>query len=490
MSTSNTPARCPAVAIIGAGFSGTMVAANLLREATGPLRVILIERADAAGLGVAYREQPDCHLLNVRAEGMSAFPDQPSHFLKWLAEHRGDEALVNPAAFLPRRLYGVYLRSILAEAAATSRRDVRLELVHDEVLGIAAGERETRLRLAKGNPITAQRVVLAMGNPGPADPPADDPSFYSSPLYQSHAWSTHGLISVRHDDAVLLIGSGLTTLDWLAALHERGHRGPIHVVSRRGLLPRAHAVAARHSLSFDPFAVAPSVRTLTRLIRREIAALIAEGGDWRSVMDALRPHGQRLWQCLPRAEQQRFLRHTRTYWDIHRHRAAPRIVETVNKLMQRGQLEVLAARPVCYIDHGDAVEVQMRARGSRGSQPMISRSVQRVVNCTGPDSNYRRLNHPLLQSLREQGLATVDALGLGLETDAEGGLVERDGEASARIFTLGPPRKGALWETTAVPEIRGQAQRLARHLLNVIDAAQPSRREPASDPLLAVLHAG
>ncbi len=485
MSTLNMHARCPAVAIIGAGFSGTMVAVNLLREATGPLRVILIERADAAGVGIAYREQPDCHLLNVRAEGMSAFPDQPSHFLKWLAEHRGDESLVNPAAFLPRRLYGVYLRSVLAEAAATSRRDVRLELVHDEVLGVAAGERDIRLRLAKGQPITAQRVVLAMGNPGPADPPVDDPSFYSSPLYQSHAWSTQPLISVHHDDAVLLIGSGLTTLDWLAALHERGHRGPIHVVSRRGLLPRAHALAARHLLSFDPFALTPTVRQLMRAIRREIDAVTADGGDWRSVMDALRPHGQRLWQRLPRAEQLRFLRHARTYWDIHRHRAAPRIVETVNRLTQRGQLEVLAARPIRYEDNGDAVDVQLRPRGSRRT---ITRTVQRVVNCTGPDSNYRRLNHPLLQSLREQGLAVVDELGLGLETSAAGGLVERDDRASSRVFTLGPTRKGQLWETTAVPEIRGQAQMLARHLLGSLDAAQPSRREQTADQGLSLMH--
>lgn len=482
MSNSNSMTRCPAVAIVGAGFSGTMVAVNLLREARGPLRVILIERADAAGLGVAYREQPDCHLLNVRAEGMSAFPDQPAHFLKWLAEHRGDEALVNPAAFLPRRLYGVYLRAILAEAAATSRRDVRLELVHDEVLGLAADDGELRLRLGRGKPIGAQCVVLAMGNPGPADPPAADPSFYASPLYQSHAWSTHGLISVRHDDAVLLVGSGLTTLDWLAALHERGHRGPITVVSRRGLLPRAHALVARHSLSFDPFALQPTVRVLMRRIRAEIEALTDEGGDWRSVMDALRPHGQRLWQRLPRAEQLRFLRHARTYWDIHRHRAAPRIVETVNKLIARGQLEVLAARPVQYQDHGDSVTVQLRAR-SGGA--LVSRSVQRVVNCTGPDSNYRRLNHPLLQSLREQGLATVDDIGLGLETDADGGLVDREGRASPRLFTLGPTRKGELWETTAVPEIRGQAQELARRLLQLNEATQPSRR----DQPLSALHA-
>ena len=221
-----------------------------------------------------------------------------------------------------------------------------------------------------------------------------------------------------------------------------------------------------------------------RMIRREIDTVIADGGDWRSVMDALRPHGQRLWQRLSRPEQLRFLRHARTYWDIHRHRAAPRIVETVQRLEQRGQLEVLAARPLRYVDSGDAVEVQLRPRGS---QKTITRTVQRVVNCTGPDSNYRRLNHPLLQSLREQGLAVVDQLGLGLETNAAGGLVERDERASSRVFTLGPTRKGELWETTAVPEIRGQAQALARHLLVSLEALQPSRREVTDQGLIVAL---
>ena len=114
---------CPVIAIVGAGFSGTMAATHLLREARSPLRVVLIERAETAGAGIAYREQSDRHLLNVRAEGMSAFPDQPGHFLRWLADYRGDEALVNPAAFLPRRLYGHYLRDVLATAADQAPRD-------------------------------------------------------------------------------------------------------------------------------------------------------------------------------------------------------------------------------------------------------------------------------------------------------------------------------------------------------------------------------
>ncbi len=467
-------APCPVIAIVGAGFSGTMVATHLLREARSPLRVVLIERAETAGVGIAYREQSDRHLLNVRAEGMSAFPDQPGHFLRWLADYRGDDALVNPSAFVPRRLYGQYLRDVLATAADQAQRDVRLEIVHGEVTGCTAGQARTTLRLASGSTIDADRVVLAIGNPGPADPPVDDRQFFSSPKYQSHAWSMQGLISLRRDDAVLLVGSGLTTLDWIASLAERGHRGAIHVVSRRGLLPRVHQPAARHVLGFDPAQAAPNVRALMRLIRAEVAHAIAGGGDWRSVMDALRPHGQTLWQRLPRPEQLRFLRHARTWWDIHRHRAAPRNLETVQRLIDQGQLQLLAARPVAFVERGDAVDVHLRPRGRAD---IVIRSVQRVVNCTGPDSNYRRLNHPLLNTLREQGLASVDDIGLGLLTDASGRLLQRDGAPSPTLFTVGPPRKGELWETTAVPEIRQQAQALARELLVMPD----SLRNEAAD---------
>lgn len=463
------PARCPSIAVIGAGFSGTMVAVHLLREARTPLRVVLIERAETAGVGVAYREQSDRHLLNVRAEGMSAFPDQPGHFVKWLIEQRGDESLVNPAAFMPRRLYGQYLRALLSEAAANCARDVRLELVNDEITGLGLRDGRVSLKRTAGAPLLVDQAVLALGNPGPADPAVADPAFYGSPLYQAHAWSSQGLLSLRLDDAVLLVGSGLTTLDWIASLAERGHRGPIHIVSRRGLLPQEHRIAPRHALGFDPQALPSRVRPLLRAIRAEVEALASRGGDWRSVIDALRPQLQALWQGLPAIERQRFLRHVRSHWDSHRHRAAPRHLDTVQRLMRQGQLELLAARPLAYLERGDSVDVHLRPRGR---DVTLVRSVHRVVNCTGPDSNYRRLNPPLLQSLCEQGLATVDSLGLGLATDADGALIDSRGKASTLLHTLGPTRKGSLWETTAVPEIRVQAQALASALLLRVESAR------------------
>ena len=71
------------IAIIGGGFSGTALAVQLLRRSGGP--VTLIERSGAWGPGLAYGTRCDRHLLNVRAERMSLFPDDPDHFTRWLA---------------------------------------------------------------------------------------------------------------------------------------------------------------------------------------------------------------------------------------------------------------------------------------------------------------------------------------------------------------------------------------------------------------------
>ena len=470
--------RKPTVAIVGGGFSGCMVAVHLLQQAQQPLRVVLIDRADSPGRGVAYRDQPECHLLNVRAEAMSAFPDRPDHFLDWLNNAYSPCHPVGTTEFLPRRIYGFYLESLLAAAQQGARRGVSLEVRNDEVLGLRPTDEGVSLRLGSGGQLRADRLVLALGNPGPADPPLADRKFFGSPRYLGHAWSTPGLYSIRRDENLLLIGSGLTTLDWLAALQSLGHHGRIHVVSRRGLLPQLHRAAAPHALSFNPLELPPRVLPLLRRMRAEIRAVEARGGDWRAVVDALRPFTQKLWQRLPASEQQRFLRHLRPYWEVHRHRAAPRIVESVYELLRSGQLQVLAGRLQGFEERDNEVEVSVRPRVGKET---VRLQVQRVVNCTGPESNYRRLNHPLIVSLRERGLIQPDSLGLGLLTDAHGALLDRDGHASERLHTLGPARKGQLWETTAVPEIRIQAQALARRLLLMCSADEKTASRPAQE---------
>src|SRR3982751_5995893 len=103
-----------AVAIVGGGFSGTMVAAQLARLGIGS---VLIDGSGRAGRGVAYSTAEPAHLLNVRAEGMSAWAGEPDHFARRFEAEGGDRR-----GFAQRRLFGRYLGDILEEALGSGHR--------------------------------------------------------------------------------------------------------------------------------------------------------------------------------------------------------------------------------------------------------------------------------------------------------------------------------------------------------------------------------
>jgi uncharacterized NAD(P)/FAD-binding protein YdhS len=446
------------IAIVGGGASGTLLAANLLKQARAPLRVLLIEKSGRAGRGLAYSTESPRHLLNVPAGRMSAFPEDAEHFLRW-ARHVVPGT--GPGDFVQRRLYGRYLEEVLLEAVEAAAPGVELEVVAGEVVGLTEERGGVRLELASGERREARRAVLALGNAPSADLPVPDGGLYASPRYRRSPWVGGGLRHIASEDSVLVVGTGLTMVDAVLSLAEQGHRGPIHALSRHGLLPHVHrpCTPLRREASTDE---APGLRGLLRELRRDVRHAQAQGRDWRDVVDGLRPVTVALWQGLSEPERRRFLRHLRAFWDVHRHRMAPAVGDILQQLQAAGVLRVHAAR-VRNFQLSDEGQVLARVR-PRGFSREATFRVQHVINCTGPDACIGR-GHPLLRGLLESGLVRADALGLGLDTDAEGALLDAEGRASGLFFTLGPLRRGELWETTAIPEIRAQALSLSRRLL-------------------------
>jgi uncharacterized NAD(P)/FAD-binding protein YdhS len=450
----------PTVAIIGAGASGTLAAIHLLRRARQPFEVVLFDRLSAPGHGIAYGSEVEAHLLNVRAGNMSGLPDEPRHFVDWLHQADvGDEWRVAvPTDFVPRQLYARYLEATLRAAQASATSGVRLTVRQEEVTALAPDQRT--LALDGGATLTADRSVLALGNflPQPLlgyQAPSDS-GVYDDP------WAAASLDGLDPASPVLLVGTGLTMIDVVVSLVlERRHTGPISAVSRRGLLPRVHGGPGGYTRAWVESELPSDTLGLLRRVRQEVGVAAEAGHDWRGVVDSLRPVTQALWQRASAGERERFLRHVQPYWDTHRHRIAPRIGRVVAEVQATGQLSVRAGR-VTRIEPGPTgVRVDVAAR--RGGH--WSTDVARVINCTGPAVNVNRLNDPLVASLLAGGLVRPDALNLGLATTAEGRLVDASGSPTERLFTLGPMRRGELWETTAVPDIRAQAARLGEVLL-------------------------
>lgn len=454
----------PTVAIIGAGFSGTIVAAQLLQQsAARSLHILLLDRAPTPARGVAFGMTSANHLLNVPAGRMSAFPHDEDHFLRYA---KSREVGVVGGSFVPRRVYGAYLEDTLRTAAVEGmRHGHRLERRAVEVIAISPDGTGVVLRARDGSTIRADRAVIAAGNFAPANPPVPGASgsFYHSARYVRDPWAVNALDHVPPDEPVLLVGTGLTMLDVAIELSSRGRTAPLHAISRRGLVPlphRAHGAPPSYGhlppglISCEPTAVA-----YLRAIRRHVRALSADGVDWREVVASLRPITPRLWHTLSVSERARFLRHARPYWDAHRHRIAPELDHVFRSLRASGALTLSAARVLGYSEEATRVCVTLRARAVTASHTL---SVACVVNCTGPESDVRALGEPLLDQLLRDGLASADRLGLGLEVADDLRLVDRRGEARAPVWLVGPLLKGAHWEATAVPELRVHAARVAR----------------------------
>lgn len=436
--------RADHVVVLGAGFTGTLLAINLLRHA-GP-RVTLIERRLEPARGAAYGTAQPSHLLNVRAANMSAFPDQPDHFARWLAAH-GEP----PSSFASRQRYGSYLTELLA---AVEPRD-RFHVIRDEAVDLKAGADSVQIELASGATIFADIATLALGNLPPHSPPGIDPTKLPREVYCADPWRSNLAEGLDQGDTVLLFGTGLTMVDAVLTLDDAGFSGRIVAMSRRGLLPRTHAdgAAPHGSRAERPTG---SLSQLLRDVRRRDDAI-----GWRAAIDELRPWTQAIWQAAGVAEQARFLRHLRPWWDVHRHRLAPPVAARIETLRSTGRLEIVAGKPLACRATTDGAALDWRPRGSEA----ISRiEVRRIVNCTGPGGDLTRTPEPLLRRLTEAGVIRPDALRLGLEIDGQAQVVGRDNKPNPRLLALGPMTRGTFWEITAVPDIRRQVWDTARRL--------------------------
>ena len=449
------------IAIIGAGFSGSLLALHLLRRCRPEDRIYLVERNQNFGRGLAYTTGNPNHLLNVRAGNMSAFPDQPDHFVRWLqnlpAEQRaeiGEPSVshVSASTFVPRRVYGNYIQELLGDKIWREGQGHNLFLLTDEAVALHRDAGGLSLELAVGRRYPIDHAVLAVGN---FPPTASTPGYFGDP------WNPACLENLAPDVPVLILGTGLTFIDTVLSLQDRGHTGKIYALSRRGLLPRVHAAVPAPWKYETP----PSGRNLVKLLRQvRTIARIAEktGAGWRAAIDGLRPHTQRLWQEMSLSERARFLRHLRPWWDVHRHRAAPKVMARVEQAIGSGQIELIKGRIGDTTRLDDTSLVHIDLRGDSGRRELI---VDRIIDCSGPRSDATKLDQKLIQHLLASGQVRPDPLRLGLDVDRHGNVIDAEGKVTPDLHAIGPITKGTFWEIIAVPDLRIACAALAERLL-------------------------
>ncbi|MFM8303319.1 MAG: FAD/NAD(P)-binding protein [Actinomycetota bacterium] len=435
--------------VVGAGASGLLAATHLRRQ-DPTHRVAIVDPRTARDVGIAYSTTDADHLMNVRSSDLSAFPGDGDHFVGWLTDRDG---ACDPRGFVPRAVYGAYLRHLLDEVAPVERRQAGVVDLDRDAGSLTAV-------LSDGQSVTAGHAVLALGH---ARPPAvgwlGDRA--ASPTLATRLiddpWTDDGLARIHPEDTVVVIGSGLTAVDVVVTLGRPPRRTPITTVSSRGLWPCRHPVVPTPR---EPSPVEPgmSPSQITRIVRGMLDRAEAAGDDWRAIIDGLRPVTVDVWRAWSDDDRDRFARLLRRQWDRHRHRMAPSVADRIDELETRGLVRracgrVVAVGPATPDIDTPPLAVEL-ADGTRLTADW-------VVNCTGPDPRVVHRGDPLVDDLLARGRARPGWNGWGLVVDPDGRLVDADGRPDPRVSVVGPLRIGGEWESTAIPEIRRQAESIA-----------------------------
>ncbi|PKA68681.1 putative NAD(P)/FAD-binding protein YdhS [Pseudomonas baetica] len=456
------------ILIIGGGLSGTMLAAQLLRL-PGQRKILIIEPHAELGRGEAYSAVELGHTLNGNAARMSVDPDNPDDLTQWLTEYiaaggwpeSSEQQVSVSELFPPRGLFGVYVQQRLAEARKVGEQwGSTVEHLCTEVVDLQSDADSVQLTLSDGQLLRGAFAVLATG----MFPAARTPQKQSSGLNAAalDPWDVAAMSQLDPQSTVLIIGSGLTMVDAVVSLEQAGHRGPIEVFSRHGLLPHVRRqppfwvdfLAEDHSIR--------SPRQLLREVRRHCREAIAQGIDWQAPLDTVRAHIGRLWSQATDVQRRQFVRHVRPWWESHHHRSPPLSAQLVERLQGEGRLRIQAASfkglETCI---EDGVSIRIRRRGEAETGVVHGAA---LINSSGIEYDWRRVARPLPQQLLARGLVRPGPLALGIAAAIDGAVLNEHGQAANRLFAMGPPLRGMWWESTAVTDVALQAKALAVRL--------------------------
>ncbi|MBC3271194.1 FAD/NAD(P)-binding protein [Pseudomonas sp. SWRI81] len=456
------------ILIIGGGLSGTMLAVQLLRL-PGQRSIQVIEPRAELGRGEAYSAVELGHTLNGNAARMSVDPDNPDDLTQWLTEHIAaggwpqsrEQKVPVSELFPPRGLFGVYVQQRLAEARVVgAQHGSTLEHVCAEAIDLQDDADSVLLTLRDGQRLRGKRAVLATG----MFPAARTPQTQSSGLNAAalDPWDVAAMRELDPQSTVLIIGSGLTMVDAVVSLEQAGHRGPIEVFSRHGLLPH---VRRQPPAWVDFLAENHNIRTprqLLRELRRHCRDAIAQGIDWQAPLDTVRVHIARLWSQATDVQRRQFVRHVRPWWESHHHRSPPLSAALVERLQSAGRLRIHAASFKRLEPNAEGgVSIRIRRRGEFETCLVQGAA---LINSSGIEYDWRRVARPLPQQMLARGLVQPGPLALGIAAAVNGAVLDAEGRAAGRLFTMGPPLRGMWWESTAVTDVALQAKALAMRL--------------------------
>jgi len=458
------------IGIIGAGFSGTMTAVNLIRNTTEDIEIILVDDKRTLHKGIAFEPYSKQHLLNVTTAKMSAFNDDKDHFLNWTMEHENysnKDRNIIADSFLPRYLYGQYLAQIWNDVTSLEKTaKTKITYIDGLVTDLDASDQDACMYINDGQVIRVDACIITSGNNAPGSPKIKNEGFYRSPNYFQNPWTKASVSNTDAKKPILIVGNGLTMVDTVLGLRENGFDNEIYSISPNGfnILPHRHNGFVYTKL-IDELKDDASFLDIVKLFNKHIKLIREFGLSAEPVVDSLRPHTQKIWQRLTQREKKIFISRFRNLWGVARHRIPLHIYDKLQKQRIDDKLNIRAGKLLDINEKNGIVEVEYFNKKAQRKEYL---EVSRVINCTGPETDLERIEGSFLNKALKKGIVTQDEFKLGINADSNTyHVLNKYGDQIKSLFTIGSSLRGMLWESTAVNELRQQAEKLAKVILTL-----------------------
>ncbi len=458
------------VGVIGGGFTGAMFAVHLARAASVPVAIDIIEPRETVGAGLAYGSCGPEHRINVPSDRMFVFAEDRDHLSRWLkrtGRWDADRAALTPEGhhYSTRRDFAAYIAGLVSAAAEDNPSGSVIRHIRRTALRVSGGHEQWRVECDDGGAGDYAAVILCVTHAAPSFRWPITNGAEALPHLVRDPWAYDAIKAIPSDARVVVIGTGLTMSDAVITLREHGHRGTIHAIARRALTPRPHG---EFYDDFDLFGSEEPPSTaigLLRLVRRRIAEAAEVGVSWHAVIDAVRRRLIPYWASLPMPEQAKIVHRLRTFWDVHRFRMAPQVVELMERGRSQGWLRLSAGHIEEIGRDGDRFSVRWTPRGGETR----AEPAEAIINCTGPDNDLRRSSNPVIRSAIANGLIRPDALRIGVDVDADGHLIDSEGCVNAGLWAAGPLARVVVGEATGVPEASAHARHVAEAIAHSLE---------------------
>ena len=445
------------ITIIGGGASGMLTALNIIKFTKKPITINIIE-PNQIGLGMAYNVESVDLLLNVPAIKMSCISDEPRHFMDWLIEKKFP---YREYEFVPRKIYGQYLSDTFNKVVSSNKL-VSVNQINDLAVDISLDKDCFYVKTKTNGEIKSDKIVLALGNYPPDPPKTLSKEYIHSPLYIANPLKNKALDILGADiKTVFVLGTGLTAVDSIILIRKKYPKASIIGVSNHGYLPVQHNLSQTYPSFYNELKGLKSTLEIFKTVNKHIRIAESRQIDYKAVTDSIRPYTQELWSNLSDNEKLTFLRHLRHIWGVARHRMSLETSNYIYELINFGKIKLLRGKVKEVAEENGYLNITLQIGKKRTAETF---KADCLLNCTGPQTDYEKIDNELIKNILQKGIIQTDNIKYGINADLNGAVIDKENKISQKIFTIGPPMKGILWECVAIPEIKIQAHRLAEKL--------------------------